>query len=128
MRARRTTTLDPAQSQSAPSRDRAPTAQALVPACALTEEGFSRQRARYAHVAAAARTVRYDERRLRVEAELSLEVDEQVVEALVATERECCPFFDLTYDASARRLVVGVERAEHAAALEVVAAALRGRR
>jgi hypothetical protein len=59
-----------------------------------------------------------------VELVVSRAVPDGLVEQTVATERSCCPFFELEWDADARRLAVAVSRGENVPALEVIAGAL----
>ena len=95
-----------------------------IPACSLDEDGLERQRARAEHVAAAVAALRRDADGLGLELDLAPGVDDRVVAELIAAERECCPFFELGYDAGARRLTVRVPGPEHLRALEVIASAL----
>ena len=55
---------------------------------------------------------------------LSRQADPQLVEELLATERECCPFFDLAWDSAHRRLTFAVSDADHEPALEAISFAL----
>jgi hypothetical protein len=94
----------------------------LGQACTLTPEEFRAQRARYAHVASAVEAGRREGD--RVEVRLSPSLDAGVLEELIAVERECCPFFTLSYDASARILGIGVEDPRYSRALDPIAEAL----
>jgi hypothetical protein len=88
--------------------------------CNLDAAGARAQRDRYAHVSAGVTAISREDRSLI--AALSPDVDAAVVDELVATERACCPFFDIGWDGS--RLSFAVS-AEHAAALDVIEEALR---
>jgi hypothetical protein len=50
--------------------------------------------------------------------------DREVLDEMVATERECCPFFDLAFDEDSRRLTVAVREPEHEPALAAISAVL----
>lgn len=59
-----------------------------------------------------------------VELVVGAAVPDALVEQAVATERSCCPFFELHWEPSRRRLVVAVSRAEDVPALEMIARSL----
>ena len=100
-------------------------AAAHVPSCALDEQGLRRQRERYARLAASVVHVRHAARELVVEFAPGL--DRATVAALIAVERECCPFFAFDFDEGSRRLRVGVREPDAAAALDVLADGLSPR-
>jgi hypothetical protein len=50
--------------------------------------------------------------------------DRRALEDMLATEKECCPFFTFGFDDAQRRLTVGVSDAAQAPALEAVTRAL----
>jgi hypothetical protein len=52
------------------------------------------------------------------------DVDAALVEETLAIERRCCPFFRLEFEPSARRLEIGVDRAEQDPALDALRFAL----
>jgi hypothetical protein len=56
--------------------------------------------------------------------ELDATVDPALIEQTIATERECCPFFELSWDGAARLLAISVAQPEHEPALEAIAYAL----
>jgi hypothetical protein len=94
----------------------------VIAECRLDLPGLRAQRERYRrlgeHVAGinrAARsfTVRFD-----------AAVDPELVAETVAVERECCPFFELGFDAGGRRLTVSVDDPRQAAALDALLFAL----
>jgi hypothetical protein len=88
----------------------------VIAECRLDLPGLRAQRERYRrlgeHVAGIDRgarsfTVRFDSA-----------VDPELVEETVAVERECCPFFELAFEAGRRRLTVSVDDPRQAAALD----------
>jgi hypothetical protein len=93
-----------------------------APSCALEEAGLARQRERYRSAGAGARVIERSRRRLVLE--LSERADARQVEELVAIERECCPFFELSWQPAQRRLAVAVSREAEETALEAIAFAL----
>jgi hypothetical protein len=77
---------------------------------------------RYGMVGRGASPVEHTARRLSVK--LDDRVDVRLLEELLATERECCPFLTLTWEADERRLTFAVSSAEQEAALDGVSLAL----
>jgi hypothetical protein len=94
----------------------------MAGACALDENGMRRQLERYRAAALGASLIERTPRRLTVK--LDPHADGHVVEELIATERECCPFFDLAWDSDQRCLTFGVTDVEHEPALEAISLAL----
>jgi hypothetical protein len=94
----------------------------IAASCALDADGLSAQRERYHEVGSHARLLERDPRHLVVE--LDAAVDAMLVAETVAVERECCPFFDLAWEPTVRRLTVAVSLAEHEPALDAIAHAL----
>jgi hypothetical protein len=94
----------------------------MPPRCALDEVSLRLQHERYRQAGEGARLVDRTAQRLVVD--LDEHVDSKLVDELVATERECCPFFDLHWDADRRRLTVSVSHTEHEPALDAIAFAL----
>jgi hypothetical protein len=94
----------------------------MAPSCALDEAGLLLQLARYRQVGAGARLLEQSTRQLVVE--LDRHVDGELVEEVLAIERECCPFFELGWQPVRRVLTVAVSRAEHEQALDAIAFAL----
>ena len=88
------------------------------PSCALTRDGLERQRRRYRAAGEAAGLVERSALRLRVD--FNDAVDLELIDQLVAVERECCPFFEIDWKRSARRMQVDVA-SEHRRALDAVA-------
>ncbi len=94
----------------------------MAPSCALDETGRRAQYARYRQLGSGAHAVERAAGRLVVD--LAEDVDAALVEQTLAVERECCPFFELTWKPRAHRLSVSVQRTEHAAAINAIAFAL----
>lgn len=94
----------------------------LAPSCSLDETGLSQQLERYREAGRGARVIERTCRRLVLE--LDRRTDPTLVEHVIATERECCPFFELSWDPDARRLTLCVSHADHEAALDTIASAL----
>lgn len=95
----------------------------MVPAsCSLDERGLNQQLERYGTVGAGATLISRREGVLVVA--VADGVDVELVGELIATERECCPFYRLEFDSEARRLTVAVDDREHEPALDAIAYAL----
>lgn len=92
--------------------------------CTLDELGLAAQLDRYRRLGEAARDVRQDDDELVVSFQET--VDTALLMETIATERRCCPFFVLDYDASERRLSIAVADPARRDALEVLGAALTG--
>jgi SAM-dependent methyltransferase len=99
-----------------------PTALPMASACTLDEGDMRWQLERYRTAGRGASLIERTPRRLTVG--LSRQADPQLVEELLATERECCPFFDLAWDPAQRRMTFAVSDAEHEPALEAISFAL----
>ncbi len=94
----------------------------MAPSCALDEAGLRLQFERYRHAGKGARLVARTSRRLVVE--LNRRVDGSLIDAAIAVERECCPFFTLDWQSVTRRLTVSVAHVGHDPALDAIAFAL----
>ncbi|HEV2975134.1 MAG TPA: hypothetical protein VGX69_09095 [Solirubrobacteraceae bacterium] len=94
----------------------------MAPSCALDEVGLRRQLERYRRIGRGARVRDRTARALVLDVDRRVEV--KLVEAAIATERECCPFFDVRWEPTARRLAISVSHAEHEPALDAIAFAL----
>jgi hypothetical protein len=94
----------------------------MAPSCALDEAGLRLQHEHYRQVGADARLVDRSPRRLVVD--LDQRVDVPLVDRLLAVERECCPFFELSWGPDLRRLTVSVSQVEHEPALDAIVFAL----
>jgi len=89
--------------------------------CALDEQGLRHQRERYTRLARSVVHVRRAAQELIVE--FASGFDRATLAALIAVERECCPFFAFEFDDGSRHLWVGVREPDAAAALEALAVA-----
>ncbi|HUB73516.1 MAG TPA: hypothetical protein VL979_05725 [Solirubrobacteraceae bacterium] len=94
----------------------------MAPSCALDESGLRSQLERYRQVGRNARLIERTPRSLV--ADLDEGVDAELVMAAVAVERECCPFFAVTWEPDRRRLTISVSQAAHEPALDAIAFAL----
>jgi hypothetical protein len=93
----------------------------LVEGCALTPADLAEQAGRAARLRAALVSAERTPDNLRIT--FSASVDVSLIAELVETERSCCPFFALDYDADERVLSVGIADAARRPALDAVAAA-----
>lgn len=97
----------------------------LVPdGCSLTEEGLAAQAGRAAAVRASVLELEREPGTLRVR--FGADVDEAVVERLVETERGCCSFLELAWDARARELSVAAPEGTNTEAVGAIAALFEG--
>jgi hypothetical protein len=94
----------------------------MAPSCALDEAGLRQQLERYRRAGRNARLVERTPRSLIIDFEPQVNVG--LVEQTIAIERECCPFFDLRWEADVRRLTISVSLVEHQPALDAIAFAL----
>jgi hypothetical protein len=94
----------------------------MAPSCALDEDGLRLQLERYRSAGRGACVIEQTGQRLVVV--LDERTDGELVEEVVAIERECCPFFALDWEPAQRRLTVSVSHAEHEPALGAIAFAL----
>lgn len=83
---------------------------------------MARQGARYARLAGSVRTAAHDPRRLEVS--FAPDYDRALLDEAIAIERECCPFFAISLDHGARRLVIEVPEDENPVLLDGIASAL----
>ena len=90
--------------------------------CSLDEAGLSEQLERYREAGQGARVIERTSRSLVLE--LDRRTGPALVEGMIATERECCPFFELAWDPDDRRLTLSVSHADHQPALDTLASAL----
>lgn len=97
----------------------------MAPAdCTLDPVRLGEQLERYRRLGAAAGQIEPGDQELVVWFEDR--VDLELLAATVATERECCSFFTLDYDASRRRLSIAVDDPTRRAALAALLGALSG--
>jgi hypothetical protein len=94
----------------------------MAPSCALDETGLRSQLERYRKAGRNARLIERAPRRLVTE--LDKDVDTELVAEALAIERECCPFFALSWEPDRRRLTISVSQAAHEPALDAIAFAL----
>jgi hypothetical protein len=95
----------------------------MAPAsCSLDQDGLDTQLERYRVAGIGAQVI--EQRRRRLVIRVSGEARTDVIDALVAVERGCCPFFEVEWDPDERRLAVAVSRPEHEPALGAIAVAL----
>jgi SAM-dependent methyltransferase len=92
-----------------------------APSCALDWRGLSEQLDRYRQIGKGARLIERSAHRVVVEVASE---DARYVEPAIAVERECCPFFAMTWQPDDHRLTVAVAEAKHAPALDAIALAL----
>jgi hypothetical protein len=92
-------------------------------ACTLDETAMAAQRARYVVVARHVLGLAHGDRLLR--ARLDEGLDGAVLRELIEVENECCPFFDISFDATERLLTVSVSSEEHEPALQAIAHSLQ---
>jgi hypothetical protein len=90
--------------------------------CSLDEAALSEQLERYRELGSGARDVKLGARQVNVE--IGQRTTDDDVEKVIATERSCCPFFELDYDTAARRLTISVDAADREPALAALAEAL----
>jgi hypothetical protein len=95
---------------------------AAIPTCALDREGMRAQRDRYARLASDVRSIERKPEALLVT--FCEAFDRQTLEAALAVERECCPFFVFDFDESARHLHAAVRERDQLPALDAIANAL----
>ncbi len=91
-------------------------------ACSLDDEEMRAQLARYRAVGAGAELLQRSRQRLVIR--VGDAASDLVVEELVAVERHCCPFFDLTWEQRRRRLSIAVSGPAEEPALDAIAYAL----
>lgn len=94
----------------------------MAPSCALDEAGLRSQLERYRRAGVGAVLVERTSSRAVVD--LDQQVDVQLVGETIAIERECCPFFDLSWEPGGRRLTIAVSRPDQEHAIEAILFAL----
>jgi SAM-dependent methyltransferase len=92
-----------------------------APSCDLDAAGLRDQLERYRRIGKGARLIERSGQHVVVEVAPE---DAGHVESAIAVERECCPFFAMTWEPDDRRLKVAVAEAEQAPALDAIASAL----
>ena len=94
----------------------------MAPSCTLDEVSLRAQRERYRRAGRGAEIVERGPRRIVVR--LAADTDPANVDRLLEVERECCPFFSLSWTPERRLLGVAVASAEHEPAIEAIVEAL----
>jgi hypothetical protein len=95
----------------------------MVPAsCSLSQPELREQLARYRAVGQGTEVIERTLRRLAVR--VGEVASDDLVERLVAVERGCCPFFDLSWEPEQRRLAISVSESSEEPALDAIAFAL----
>jgi hypothetical protein len=92
--------------------------------CTLDQRQLSEQLGRYRTVGAGATVIKSTATMCLIRVADS--VADHLVDELITVERGCCPFFDLNWDRSQRRLTISVSSHADEAALGLLAQALRG--
>jgi hypothetical protein len=93
-----------------------------IPSCALDRTGVDAQQARYRRLAETVSTVERTTQTVIVRFGPSL--DRDLLTETLDVERACCPFFSFDVDDVQRTIRIGVDRADQAPALDVLASAL----
>jgi hypothetical protein len=94
----------------------------ITASCSLDADGVRAQVERYARLAASA--TRIHRREDVIVIGLRGDGDARLIEELIATENECCPFYRFDFRPELERLTIGVDSPEHRPALDAIAAAL----
>ena len=90
--------------------------------CGLDQPALQQQLARYRRLGARAAVTRRSPLELTVD--FAADPERDLLDTTIEVERECCSFFALAYDESARRLTVAVEDPGRRRALDAIQAAL----
>jgi hypothetical protein len=90
--------------------------------CALTDVELRDQLARYRLAGEGAEVIEWEPRRKLIR--LADAVPDAVVERMVQVEQACCPFFELDWDRTTRRLSISVSQADREPALQAIGDAL----
>jgi hypothetical protein len=94
-------------------------------ACRLDGAELRGQADRYRQLGATATRVERENGTLTTR--FSADLDERLLDETIAIERDCCSFFDISYQRAERRLAISVHDPEHAPALDALQVALTGR-
>lgn len=94
----------------------------MAPSYALDEAGLRSQLERYRQAGQNARLIERTPHSLVVD--LDEDVDAELVAETVAIERECCPFFALSWEPDRRRLTISVSQSAHEPTIDAIAFAL----
>jgi hypothetical protein len=96
-----------------------------IAACRLDGADLRGQADRYRQLGATATRIERDDGTLTTR--FSADLDERLLDETIAIERECCSFFDISYQRAERRLAISVHDSEHEPALDALQFALAGR-
>ena len=94
--------------------------------CALTEDELARREARAAELRPAVRAVSAEGQNATIES--GPELDQGLLDELIAAERECCSFFRFDWQPDERRLEIGIPEARFQPTLEALVDAIAGQR
>jgi hypothetical protein len=94
--------------------------------CNLTVGELQAQRERLAMLAPA--VTKRERRGQTLHVSFVTTVDEKLVDEIVAIERECCPFLEISYERSLRQLEIATSDPDSTTALDILSAALTGGR
>jgi len=94
----------------------------LPASCTLDADGARAQGERYARLAASA--TRIDRREDLIVIGLRGDRDARLIEELIATENECCPFYRFDFRPDLGQLIIGVDSPAQRPALDAIADAL----
>ncbi len=90
--------------------------------CSLDEPGLTAQRKRYRQLGTGATVIGRSAMRLVIGVDDAVAGD--LIDELIAVERECCPFFELRWDPASRSFAVSVAESRYRPALDAIAYAL----
>jgi hypothetical protein len=91
--------------------------------CTLDDDALGEQLDRYRRLGRTAVGIQDGDARLAIT--FGVDVDVDLLRETIAIERGCCSFFALDYDASTRRLSIGIDDPARGDALAVLLSALR---
>lgn len=94
----------------------------VAPSCSLSDPELRDQLARYRVVGDGAEVLERSARRLAIALDES--TPEQLVQRVLEVERECCPFFELSWDRPSRCLTISVSAVDREPALDAICDAL----
>jgi hypothetical protein len=99
----------------------------MAPAgCTLDPSRLGEQIDRYRRLGSTALSI--EDRDARLVITFGADVDVGLLRETLAIERDCCSFFTLDYEASMRRLSIGIDDPARAEALTTLRSAVRGLR
>jgi hypothetical protein len=94
----------------------------VAPSCSLSDLELREQLARYRVVGDGAEMLEWTDRRRAIRVAGS--VPEPLLERVVDVERQCCPFFELSWDRASRCLTISVSAVDQEPALDALTYAL----